>query len=201
MGFLTGSLGLKRYFIEDMTPVSADPDRTLTQLGDYVFVGIEESAVEEAIGWVPPLRVFDSTFRHEDVFMDRNLFLAMRVDRKTVPRVLLDAKVSEMLERGEASPKGRQELKQFREDVAHELLGRALPSPMIVEGVVDLDRKTLFLNTASNRNSRLFINLFEKTFGVLPIHMDPTAFAFLAVQDEKRLRQLTEVEESCFHDL
>lgn len=201
MGFLSGSLGIKRYFIEDMTPVASDPDRTLTQLGEYVFMSIEDAPVEEAIGWVPPLRVFDRTFKHEDVFMDRNLFLAMRVDRKSVSRVLVDAKINELLHKGEASPKGRQELKQLKEDLTHELLAKTLPSPRIVEGVVDLDRNTLYLNTASHRSSKLFINLFEKTFGVLPVHMDPTAFAYVALQNNESLTRLSETVESCFHDI
>jgi len=176
-------------------------EAVVSRLAEFRFRSIEQQALEESVGWVPPLRVFDSEFNHEDVYFDELIFLCMRLDRKSVPRVLLDARVNEMIHTGEASPNGRAELKQLKEDVARELLARMLPTPRLVEGVIDASRNTLYLNAAAARTSRLFINLFEKTFGMLPVHIDPTRLVYLATGDLKQVQKLAETGESCFHDL
>ena len=194
-------MALKRFFIEDTDPLTSDRDAVVKQVQAYGFRSIEDSAVEEAVGWVPPTRQFDSEFVYEDVFLDSHLFLNMRIDQKTVSRVLVDTRVNAMLHHGEASPKSRSELKQLKEDVEKELMGRTLPSARIVEAVVDLQHRTLYLNTASNRTSRIFINLFEKTFGILPEHLDPTVFAYVSIGDTARLQGLSQCEETCFHDI
>ncbi|NOZ12012.1 MAG: recombination-associated protein RdgC [Acidobacteria bacterium] len=201
MGFLKGSLGIKRYFIEKPDVFSESRDKVVERLLDFQFRSIEGSAVEEAAGWVSPFRSFDPKITVEDTFLDSNIFLAMRIDRKTVPRLLLSNKVNQLLDSGSVLPKGKAELKQLKEDMYRELLIKALPEPRIIEGVIDLPHATLYLNTASHRVSGLFLSLFEKTFDILPIHIDPTGFAFLTLKDEAKLQVLADSEESCFHDI
>jgi len=201
MGFLKGSLGIKRYFIENPDAFREGREKVVERMLRYQFRSIEGAAVEEAVGWVSPFRSYDSKIKVEDTFLDSNIFLAMRVDRKVVPRLLLDSKVNQKLDSGAVVAKGKQELKQLKEDMRQELLLKALPEPRIIEGVIDLPHATLYLNTASHRASGLFLSLFEKTFDVLPAHIDPTGFAFLTLKEDSKLQALSDAEESCFHDI
>ncbi len=201
MGFLKGSLGIKRYFIEKPEVFSESRDKIVERMQNFQFRSIEDSALEEAVGWVSPFRSYDPKITIEDTFLDSNIFLAMRIDRKMVPRLLLQNKVNQLLESGSVLIKGKSELKQLKEDLHRELLLKALPEPRIIEGVIDLSHSTLYLNTSSNRTSGLFLSLFEKTFDILPIHIDPTGFAFLTLKDEAKLQALADSEESCFHDI
>ena len=198
---MKGSLGIKRYFIENPNVFREDRDTVVERLLRYPFRSIEGSAVEEAVGWVSPFRSYDPSIKVEDTFLDSNIFLAMRVDRKVVPRLLLDSKINQNLDSGAVVAKGKQELKQLKEDMHQELLLKALPEPRIIEGVIDLPHATLYLNTASHRASGLFLSLFEKTFDILPVHIDPTGFAFLTLKEDTTLQALANAEESCFHDI
>ncbi|MCK5879135.1 MAG: recombination-associated protein RdgC [Holophagae bacterium] len=201
MGFLKGTLGLKRYFIENPDVFSQGRDKVIERMLRYQFRSIEGSAVEEAVGWVSPFRSYDPEVKVEDTFLDSNIFLAMRIDRKVVSRLLLDSKVHQLLDSGAHIPKGKQELKQLKEDMHRELLIKALTEPRIIEGVIDLPHSTLYLNTASHRVSGLYLSLFEKTFDILPVHIDPTTFAYLTLKEEAKLQALANAEESCFYDI
>ena len=201
MGFLKGSLGIKRYFIENQDVFSKNRDTVVEKLLRYQFRSIESAAVEEAVGWVSPFRSYDPALKVEDTFLDSNLFLAMRIDKKTVSKLLLESKVHQFLDSGSSLTTGKQELKKLKEDIHQELLTKALPEPRIIEGVIDLPHSTLYLNTASHRSSGLFLSLFEKTFDILPVHIDPTAFAYLTLKEDSKLQALANAEESCFHDI
>ncbi len=194
-------MGIKRYFIEKTDIFSESRESVVEHLRQYQFRSTENAPVEEAVGWASPFRSYDPDVTVEDTFLDSNIFLAMRIDRKSVSKLLLDSKVNQLLDSGEIAPKGKTELKQIKEDMLRELLIKALPEPRIIEGVIDLPHSTLFLNTASHRVSGLFLSLFEKTFGILPVHIDPTTFAFLTLKEEEKLQALANAEESCFYDI
>lgn len=198
---MKGSLGIKRYFIENQDIFSENKNDVVERLLRYQFRSVETAAVEEAVGWVSPFRSYDPELTVEDTVLDSNIFLAMRIDKKTVPRLLLDSKVHQVLDSQSLPASGKQELKKLKEDIYQELLAKALPEPRIIEGVIDLQHSTLYLNTASHRSSGLFLSLFEKTFDILPVHIDPTTFAYLTVKEDSKLQALANAGESCFYDL
>lgn len=198
---MKGSLGIKRYFIENQDIFSKNKNDVVERLLRYRFRSVETASVEEAVGWVSPFRSYDPELTVEDTVLDSNIFLAMRIDKKTVPRLLLDSKVHQVLDSQSLSVSGKQELKKLKEDIYQELLAKALPEPRIIEGVIDLQHSTLYLNTGSHRSSGLFLSLFEKTFDILPVHIDPTTFAYLTVKEDSKLQALANAEESCFYDL
>ena len=198
---MKGKLGIKRYFIEEPETFLKDREKIVERLLEYRFHSIDGSATEEAVGWVSPFRSYDSDISVADTFLDSNIFLAMRLDRKSVSKLLLENRVNQRLRSEEIVPTGKEALKQLKEDTMKELLMQALPEPKIVEGVIDLSHATLYLNTGSHKTSNLFLSLFEKTFNLLPVHIDPTTFALLTLKDEGQLQALSDVEESCFYDL
>jgi len=198
---LKGSLGIKRYFIENQDIFSENKNDVVERLLRYQFRSVETAAVEEAVGWVSPFRSYDPELTVEDTVLDSNIFLAMRIDKKTVPRLLLDSKVHQVLDSQSLPASGKQELKKLKEDIYQELLAKALPEPRIIEGVIDLQHSTLYLNTVSHRSSGLFLSLFEKTFDILPVHIDPTTFAYLTLKKDSKLQALANAGESCFYDL
>ncbi len=193
MGFFSGNLSLKRFFIEEID-YFRDKERVIANLNNFGFKDIENEAREESIGWVSPLRVFKTEVDVSETYFGNYVLLALRHDTKRVSKVLLDCKLNEAIEREGINIQNNKQLKQLRDDIKKELLKKTLPNPKVVECVIDLNRKTLLLNSGSKRLSGLFLSLFEKTFSILPVYVDPTVFSYIATGKEgvNKLSSLTE---------
>ncbi len=193
MGFFSGNLSIKRFFIEEIECFK-DKERVIANLNNFIFKDIENEAREESIGWVSPLKVYKPQIEIEEVFFGNYVLLALRHDTKKVSKVLLECKLNELIESEGLSVQNNKQLKQLKDDIKQELLKKTLPNPKIVEAVIDLNKKTLLLNSTSRKLGSLFLSLFEKTFSILPVYVDPTVFTYIAVgkQGVEKLSSLTE---------
>ncbi|BBB32208.1 conserved hypothetical protein [Thermotomaculum hydrothermale] len=193
MGFFSGNLSLKRFFIEEIEYFK-DKERVVANLNNYLFKDIENQAKEESIGWVSPLKVYKSQIDVEEIYYGNYILLALRYDTKKVSKVLIDCKLNETIEREGLSIQNNKQLKQLKDDIKQELLKKTLPSPKIVEAVIDLNKKTLLLNSTSKKLGGLFLSLFEKSFSIMPVYVDPTVFSYISVgkQGVEKLSSLTE---------
>ncbi len=193
MGFFSGNLSLKRFFIEEIE-FFKEKERVVANLNNFLFKDIENASQEESIGWVNPLKVYDPLIKTEDIYYGNYLFLALRYDTKKVSKVLLDCKVNQLIESEALSIQNNKQLKQLKDDIMRELLKKTLPNPKVVESVIDLNKKTLLLNSTSKKLGALFLSLFEKTFSILPVYVEPTVFSYISVGKEgvNKLASLTE---------
>ncbi len=193
MGFFSGNLSLKRFFIEEVD-YFRDKERVIANLNNFGFKDIENEEREESIGWVSPLRVFKTEIDVSETYFGNYVLIALRHDTKRVSKVLLDCKLNEVIEREGINIQNNKQLKQLRDDIKKELLKKTLPNPKIVEAVIDLNKKTLLLNSTSKKLGALFLSLFEKTFSILPVYVDSTVFSYITTGKEgvNKLSSLTE---------
>ena len=193
MGFFSGNLSLKRFFIEEIEYFK-DKDRVIANLNNFVFKDIEYEAREESIGWVSPVKVYKTEIEVNEVYFGNYVLLALRHDTKKVSKVLLDCKLNEVIEKEGLSIQNNKQLKQLKDHIKQELLKKTLPNPKIIEAVIDLNKKTLLLNSTSKKLGALFLSLFEKTFSILPVYVDPTVFSYISTGKEGvgKLSSLTE---------
>ncbi len=183
MGFLSGNLSIKRFFIEEIDYFK-DRERVVANLNNFLFKDIEREAREESIGWVSPLKVYKPDIEIDEIYHGNYIFLALRYDTKKVSKVLIECKLNEIIEKEGLSIQNNRQLKQLKDDIKNELLKQTLPNPKIVEAVIDINKKTLLLNSTSKKLGGLFLSLFEKTFSILPVYIDPTVFSYIAVGKE-----------------
>lgn len=200
MGFLKGSLSIKRYFIEEIGVFKNNKEGLLEPINEYIFKSIDNDAIEEQVGWVSPFKVYQPTINYEDIFLDRFVYFAMRIDTKSVPKTLVEANALEMVEKENLSIKSNKQFKSIKEDIHQVLLKRALPSPKIVEGVIDTNLSTLFVNSASKKTNGYFLSLFMKTFDMKPIYIDSTMFSFLSIKDKEITEKLATSQETYFNE-
>ena len=193
MGFFNGNLSLKRFFIEEIDYFK-EKERVIANLNNFAFKDIESEAREESIGWVSPLKVFKTEIDVSETYFGNYILISLRHDTKRVSKVLLDCRLNEVIEREGINIQNNKQLKQLRDDIKKELLKKTLPNPKVVECVIDLNRKTLLLNSTSRKLSGLFLSLFEKTFSILPVYVDSTVFSYIATGKEgvKKLSLLME---------
>ena len=193
MGFLSGNLSLKRFYIEDIG-IFKDKDKVLANMENFCFKDIEDEAAEESIGWVSPGKIYKTAIEAEEVFFGNYVLLALRYDTKKVSKTLVEFKAEKIIEAEGLKFTNNRELKRFKDDIKRELLKKSLPTPKVIEAVIDLNKSTLFLNSVSKKTGALFLSLFEKTFAIMPIYVDNTVFCHIAVGSGgvEKLSSLTE---------
>ncbi len=198
MGFLSGVLNIKRFFIEN-TDFFKDRESVVANLTNFIFKNIENSSSEESIGWVNPMKPCGTEIKANDIFFSNYIFLAMRHDVKKVSPLFLDLKVNQLIEKEDLEIKSNRDLKQLKEDVKNDLLKRSLPSSKIVDAVIDIKRSILLINSSSLKTCSLFLSLFEKTFAILPIFVDKTVFAHISTGSDG-VKKLSELNETVIYD-
>ena len=94
--------------------------------------------------------------------------LRMRIDKRAVPRPLLQNLYQDAVKKGENASKSgklsRQDKKQILVDLKDELLAATLPSMSFLDALWQIDAKTLYVFTTGKRNLGYFEDLFRKTF-------------------------------------
>ncbi len=193
MGFLSGNLSLKRFYIDDIA-VFKDKDRVVANLTNFLFKDIEDAPAEESIGWVSPAKIYKTAIDVEEIYFGNYILLALRYDTKKVSKTLVEFKAEKIMESEGLKFSNSREVKRFKDEIKRELLKKSLPTPKIIEAVIDLNKSTLFLNSVSKKTGALFLSLFEKTFAVMPVYVDNTVFCQIAVgnQGTEKLSSLTE---------
>jgi len=200
MGFLKGNLSLKRYFIEDIDVFKNNKEGLLVPVNEYIFRPIDDQAVEEQVGWVSPFKIYQPVINFEDMFLDRFVYFAMRVDTKTVSKTLIEANALEKIEKEQLQIKSNKQVKDLKEEIKQRLLKRALPAPKIIEGVIDINLSTLFVNSAAKKSNEYFMSLFGKTFNIKPIYINSTMYSYLSVKKEEIVEKLATTEETYFNE-
>jgi DNA recombination-dependent growth factor C len=200
MGFLRGSISIKRYFIEDIDVFKNNKEGLLALVNKNIFRPIDNEGIEEQVGWVSPFKIYQPVINYEDMFLDRFVYFAMRVDTKSVPKTLIEANALETIEKENLQIKSKKQLKDLKDDIKQKLLVRALPSPKIIEGIIDTTLSTLFVNSSSKKQNGYFLSLFGKTFDMKPTHINSTMFGFLSVKKPELIEKLATTEETYFNE-
>lgn len=190
----TGSF--RRYLVRELQPRIDDHD-VYEKLRDHRFRSIDDQAVAEpSIGWVASGTFGSSDFRPETVFLGKALRLRIRVDQKKLPTNAVKVRLAEAVaEMGGRVAKSARD--QLRQEIEHELLGRAVPGTTLFEVYWRPQDRTVLLSSTSASAHDVFVKLFRETFGVSPEAATPTPLAEHAAAPDvtvERLRRLAPLE-------
>ena len=130
-----------------------------------------------AWGWVGIHDPLATAFTAADLFFHHYLVLGFRYDKRLVPPKLL------MLERRRLENErkaargvaklGAAERREIKDEIAHRLIARALPTPRLFDVVWNLGSGRIYFSGKLRAARDAFGDLFRETFGVAPLPLIP----------------------------
>ena len=171
MGLLRGSLSLSRYQVKGDTPPDFW-DFVDRRIRANLFLDIEDSTEEQAVGWVSAHYYFDTSFAYASYALDPYVVLGLRWDRRRVPAGLIKKyhtlEVRKALDAREGRGLSRADREDLKEKVRLDLLRRTPPSTQVFEVCWDTQRGEVWLGSAGRGVRDLFEDLFRRTFDLQP---------------------------------
>ena len=201
MAVQNGSLGFRRYRVAGKIPTDFRAEME-TRIRQNAFENFAENDPrEEAAGWVACDDLFDIDL-YPDRWLDSSCVrLTLRTDRRRVPPRMLRHECEKIQaswkERFGRERLTRAEKDQIKEMVVKNLIERALPDSRGVDFYWDMERGELFFFASGEKANDLFVNLFEKTFGMKLSPVFPFALA-LSLLDENGRKAAEACSESLF---
>lgn len=129
---------------------------------------------ELMFGWVRPTGLDSVEFKDSDswdmadIRLDDGFFFRIRIEKRKVPKQLLQIVSSEKIElvsqEREGKPLGRKHKKEIIEATREELLAQSLPTISYIEAFWDEPNSEVLVFTTSKGALDIFQNLFKQTF-------------------------------------
>lgn len=166
-GFMSSTTALKIFEAPAKNP---DADR-LREHGFSPTPGPDGKRV----GWVGLGNPLDLAF---DFGIDHGRFLAfsLRIDERKPSGAAIKIRLAEAV-RDEAAANGgkvsAKRKKELKERITDEVTARADYLPSLVDCIWDLDADRLYVSTASETVLNILLDLFHRTFGVVPVPVAP----------------------------
>lgn len=171
MGLIKGSLSLSRYQVKGDTPPDFW-DFVDRRIRANLFLDIEGSSEEQALGWVSVHDYLDTAFAYASYALDPYVVLGLRLDRRRVPAGLLKKylrlEINKALALREGRGLSRTEREDLKEKVRLDLLRRIPPATQVFEVCWDTRRGEVWLGSAARAVRDLFEDLFRRTFDLTP---------------------------------
>ncbi|MCK6511456.1 recombination-associated protein RdgC [Myxococcota bacterium] len=202
MGILTGNISYRRYFVEGELPPKMR-ETFLERVQMYTIPVLDiESEEEQAHGWATTQSVLDTEFTLEKLFFNEYMLFTFRVDAWKLPTSLIKAYATEE-ERNLIAEEGRDQLtrkerKALREEVRLRLKRQLLPTIATYDVCWHPDQGVLRFWNHSNRTNELFVELFEKTFGLHLVMQSPYTLAQHAGLEDDDLQKMIALEPLLF---
>ena len=128
---------------------------------------------ELMFGWVRPTGIDNHEFKDTDswdmadIRIDDGFFFRIRIEKRKVPKQLLQIVSSEKIELVQSErdkPLGRKHKKEIIEATKEELLSQSLPTISYIEAYWDEKNSEVMVFTTSKGALDIFQNLFKQTF-------------------------------------
>lgn len=142
----------------------------------YKFKSIDDTLDELEVGWVLPKRPFEpERWGLDECRIGDLLHISIRVDERVVSTSALEKNIAiaeEKLKLERQIPRlSRPQRLEIKEAERLKLLRRAMLSTALFEVVWRLETKEVWLLADSTRAKVLFEELFNTTFGILPVEL------------------------------
>lgn len=201
MGILSSSVSLTRYKI-----ISEVKDSVIRQatdrLTEYSFRDIDNTIEERSFGWVGFEDMLDSALASAPPQKAHYLAFALRLDTRRIAPAVFKKHFRLALDRMREQVKdpgagrrffSRDDLRELREQVKQQLLGKTLPVPAVFDVVWNLDTHVVYLASTRAKTRDMFEELFARTFEA---HLAPLTpyFAALDILGEKARPDLDALE-------
>jgi len=172
MGFGSGSVSYRRFFISGEFPRTVD-DEFVETIRSNVF-GKHGSATPDGkvVGWLAPDQLFDTDITLEKVAFDRFAYLQMRIDSLAAPAAVVRSYIRQE-EAAEREASGSQRLnKSQRQQARERAIARsekeasagAYRRISVVPVMIDLSARTVYFGNLGAAASDKFLILFRDTF-------------------------------------
>ena len=202
MPLFSGNLSYRRYFVEGELPPNLR-QTFLERVQMYQIPKLDiEGEDEQAHGWTTLQSILDTEFTTEKLFFNEYMVFALRIDAWKIPTALVKAYATEE-ERQKCEEEGREQLSRkersdLREAVRLNLKRQILPTLAAYDVCWHIDQGVLRFWNHANRANEIFVELFEKTFGLQLVLQSPFTLAQRAQLDEKQLEAMAALEPSLF---
>lgn len=198
MGLAEGGITFRTYFVDGALPSNLRQD-FLERIRARRFQPLTVEAEEDvSYGWVPVQNPLSADFRSPDLFWEPYLVLALRMDRWSIPPVLLKANVRETerkkLEAEERAHLSRTERGEILDRERTRLKHLTLPAVRVVDYAWNLDTRELRFSSLSRAVNETFAHHFELTFQMRLVPDSPYMRALNCGLDEGRIGRLADVE-------
>jgi recombination associated protein RdgC len=203
MGALDGSMTVTRFYIDAQIPNDFRA-RYLEAIRRNAFEPLKpDSEEDKRQGWVSIYNPLDSAFKtHNDIFMNEYMCLGLRMDRWSLPTLLLKARLKEAMSaylkssgQERASHGQRAAIKQ---QVTRVMREQTIPNMKVIDMAWNINQGSVKLWTHGKGQVDGFMALFEHTFGIQLIPDSPyTAAIALGISDEAQA-QLLSIEPTTF---
>ena len=198
MGLAEGGISYRTYYVDGEHPTDFR-ELWVQRISMRRFEPlVPESELEMSCGWVPIDNIVGRTFQTTDVFMNQYLVLALRIDKWSIPPLLIKAAVKNAVREAKQT-QGRDllfrgELSEIADAERARLKRRTLPSVRAIDLFWNLDTNQIRFGSVSRPVNVLFSDLFEDTFGLRLLPDNPYISATQCGLDDVLLERLDYVE-------
>jgi hypothetical protein len=183
MGIMSASGSFTRYRIVEDVPKGLWLEIQDRLAGDS-FQEIEDTADENAWGWVSIEDMLDTQWASGSPFKGEYVAFALRLDTRRIPAAVFKKHYQVALQEATAKAKeqgkkfvGREAKKELKENVKLWLLRQTLPVPAIFDVVWNMRTNRILLGSTQRTARTLFEDQFAKTF---ELHLEPLTPYYLA---------------------
>lgn len=205
MGALEGSLTYRTFFVDGEPPKNFRDDY-LERIKRLAFRELSpELEDDRSIGWVCIEHPLDVDFQRAKVFFNEYLCLGLRIDRWSIPSLVLKAHLRDATQRylakTGAESLGRREKEDLKAEVVRQLKHRLMPSMKVVDMAWNLNTGHLRFWSHGGTLGEEFMGVFEDTFALRIVPDSPYTAAVELGLDDDALARLAEIEPQPFVDL
>lgn len=168
-GFMSSSTALKIFAVADYT-IDAE------KLRQYGFSDAPRPDGKRA-GWVGLGDPLDTDFSF-GIVQGQFLTFSLRVDERKPSAAAIRIRLAEALKEEAAAHDGKvagKRKKELKESITATVTAKADFIPTLVDCILDLDAKRLYVSSTSESLLSILLDLFQKTFGVMPQALMPKA--------------------------
>ncbi|MBF0197033.1 MAG: recombination-associated protein RdgC [Planctomycetes bacterium] len=187
MSLESGSITLRRYYMQSPCKASSDPS-WVQSLRENAFIERQLGMDEENMGWAVFANELSTDFAIESTAYGKYILLSFRRETVKVQRTLLNlhvkARVKERLKELESETLSQKQKTEIKEEVSAELLENAQANLQVIQVLVDTARKEVYLSTTSDKSCESFEVLFLKTFNIKLLEANFMATSQKIVEDQ-----------------
>ncbi len=191
MGILSSNASITRYQVLGQI---SDPvmDTLIKLLSQHTIEEIDAESVDKSIGWTSFEDPFKPDFSQSSFVIGVYFLFSFRIDKKAIPtKVVAKQYHIESEKRLKESGKealSRNEKKQIKEDVLHELSLRIPATPNVFDILWNYEKSTLWFFSTQKSANEEFESFFTKTFKLNLIRQFPyTAAMNVLTENQKDL--------------
>ena len=161
-------------------------------LSRYAFRSIDDFPEDKSVGWVNIDDMLDTEWRVSPPQKGGYLTFAMRMDMRRIQPAVLKKELRKAIQKEEEENQktgkkfiSRQRKLELREQVSLRLKSRMVPTPKIIDVIVDDDQPLIYITTTTPKEVETFCELFTRSFGISVAPLDFFGVAYIAFAEKR----------------